>query len=92
MRIKRLNALTEEEKAVLKYYIDHNTRTQVLDFSNGTVQELAGYAIIYRAATISKGGVFFSYNIQPWAMDYLLEHPNLVQTNYPEFAHSTWSR
>lgn len=79
-RQKRLRELTEEEKKILSPYIFKGTRTQTLDYTNGTVNELERYLIIYRTSILSQGGVYFSYNIQPWAWEYLNKHSKLLES------------
>ena len=75
---KRLKNLTQQEKEILNLYISNQTRTWSLDFTDGVVSGLESYKIIYRAGTMSNGGTYFSYNIQPWAWKYLNKHPELL--------------
>ncbi len=81
----RLKNLTYEEKIILSFYIDYQTRTQRLPYSNGVVNELIYYKILYRSSNIINMDFKISYNIQPWAWDYLNKHPELLQDNpnYP---------
>ena len=75
---KRLHDLTDDEKQVLKGYIDDNSRTQNLKLNDGVISGLALASVIYRASQLSVGSTFFPYNIEPWAWDYLRKHPELL--------------
>jgi len=74
----RLKNLTQQEKKILNGFISNQTRTWSLDFTDGVVSGLESYKIIYRAGNMSNGGTYFSYNIQPWAWEYLNKHPELL--------------
>lgn len=75
---KRLKALTPDEKEILRYYIDNQTRSQNLDIKSGTVSNLQRDKIIVRGSNL--GTYFgFDYVIQPWAWDYLNRHPELLE-------------
>ncbi|WP_186578029.1 super-infection exclusion protein B [Aquibacillus kalidii] len=76
---KRLKHLTPREKEVLGGYIMNNTRTMSLSMSDGVVQELVNLNILYRSSSISNEGVYFSYNMQPWAWDYLKKRKFLLK-------------
>lgn len=74
---KRLHKLTLEEKGVLSQYIQNQTRTQYLGIDSGIVKELEISGVIYRSSNV--GDItHWSYNIQPWAWEYLNKHPYLV--------------
>ena len=79
---KWLKSLSPKEKQILSYYLDHQTRTQPLSLSDGTVTILAEKGVIIRAATINSrfrcGKPCFDYAIQPWAEEYLKKHPELL--------------
>ncbi|RXZ77366.1 hypothetical protein EBB07_31435 [Paenibacillaceae bacterium] len=79
LRQNRLHSLNNREKWILLYYFEHETNTQLLAINDGTVSELAGYKIIQRATNLSQGGLFFSYNLNPWARQYLMENLHLLQ-------------
>lgn len=79
LRQDRLKKLTDEEKTILRKYIYNEVRTQKLDYVNGIVKELERYQIIYQSSNISHGWTIFSYNIQPWAWDYLNKHKELLK-------------
>ncbi len=75
---QRLQALTPDEQELLRFFIINQTRTQKLNVMDGVVGGLEAAKIIYKSATV--GTVFdgWDYNLQPWAWDYLNEHPQLV--------------
>lgn len=77
-REARLHDLSGDEKEVLRYYIKNNTRTQTLDLADGVAPALESARIIYRASSVSQGYTDFAYNIQQWALDYLREHPEVL--------------
>jgi hypothetical protein len=79
---KRLHRLTIEEKQILRGYVEGQTRSMNLNVSSGIVNGLVGESIIYRASNLSNpmaGFMAFSYNIQPWAWDYLNKHRDLLR-------------
>ena len=79
MRRRRLHSLTPEEREVLRAYIQGDTRTQYLAIEDGVVSGLESAAILYRASNVGGGLRGWAYNIQPWAWDYLREHPGLLK-------------
>ncbi len=76
---KRLHKLTPDEKRVLSEYIDRNTRTTSLHYSDGVAKELEAAMIIRQASNLSHYRDVFAYNIQPWAFEYLMKHPDLLK-------------
>jgi hypothetical protein len=81
-KVKRLHDLTPHEKTILREYIDNETRTQYLSIGNGVVSGLVHEKILYRSANIGNLSGF-AYNIQPWAFDYLRQHPELLGLDTP---------
>ena len=75
---KRLHRLSPEEKQLLRTYIERQTRSLNLDVTSGIVNGLEQETIIYQASSIGHLMSGFAYNIQPWAWDYLNEHPRLL--------------
>lgn len=77
---KRLKTLTPDEKAILRFYIDNQTRSQSLDIKNGTVNSLEKERIIYRGSTL--GTIYsFDYIIQPWSWEFLNKNPGLLEVS-----------
>ena len=75
---KRLKSLTPKEKEILGYYIKKQTRSQNLPIQDGTVNALEKEKIIIRGSILgSRYG--FDYIIQPWAWEYLNNHPELLE-------------
>ncbi|WP_166212979.1 super-infection exclusion protein B [Cognatiluteimonas telluris] len=77
-RRARLHDLSSDEKEVLRYYLTNNVRTQTLDCADGIAPALERAWIIYRASNVSQGYTDFAYNIQQWALDYIREHPEVL--------------
>ena len=74
---KRLHRLSSGEKAVLRDYIEKDTKSQNLDITSGVVGGLVASGILFASSTI--GDLFaWAHNIQPWAWEYLQKHPNLI--------------
>lgn len=75
---QRLHRLTEEEKELLRGYIQDGTRTQNLPIDSGIVSGLVHEGVIYRASDVGSLLQGFAFNIQPWAWDYLNSHADLL--------------
>ena len=74
---KRLQCLNPTEKDILRYYIQNQTRSQSLQIQDGTVNALQRDKIIIRGSSL--GSLYgFDFIIQPWAWEYLNEHPELL--------------
>lgn len=76
---KRLHHLSPDEKEFLAVYIINNTKTQSADISDGVANGLKGLNIIYRASNVAYHFKTFPFNIQPWAWEYLKEHPECLE-------------
>ena len=76
---KRLKALSKEEKKILLYYFDNDSRSQTLSLMNGHVTGLVDETILYRATEITEEADIYDFNILPWALKYLKEHPELLK-------------
>jgi hypothetical protein len=74
---KRLESLSDEEKDLLRGYIDGNTKTQYFSVSDGVVNGLEALKIIYRSSTVGYLNNW-SYNINPWVWNHLHDHPELL--------------
>lgn len=76
-----LEALSDEEKTLLRTYIVRGTKTLHLPFNHGVIQGLVHSGVLYRATNASNpnyGATAFAYNLQPWAWKYLREHPEML--------------
>ena len=71
--LKRLHALTEDEKRVLRGYINYKTRTQILDITDGVVGGLENIGVLHKSTGIGQYPEM-AYNITEWAWDYLNKH------------------
>jgi hypothetical protein len=74
----RLNCLTEDEKQILRYYINKKTRANFLRIDDGIVQGLVAQGIIYQSSTVGTMLGGFAHNISDIAWDYLNVHPHLL--------------
>ena len=75
----RLHSLTPAEKEALRPYIREEANTRSFVVNDGVAGGLVGKGILYRS---SNTGLFmyFPYNLQPWARDYLKERPELLDS------------
>jgi hypothetical protein len=76
--VKKLQALTEGEKEILRYYLAENTRANVLKIDDGVVQGLVTSRIIYRSTSMGNLVEGFGHNITDFAWDYLHLYPGLL--------------
>jgi len=78
-----ITSLTSDEKNILRYFLANNTRSQDLNYQNGSVALLTQLSFIHRAANVSyggqKGSFNFPYNISNWAWDYINSHPEVLE-------------
>lgn len=75
---ERLNRLTEDEKQILRFYVEKKTRANVLRYDDGVVQSLVSDRIIYQSASLGNVLEGFAHNISDFAWDYLHVHPHLL--------------
>jgi superinfection exclusion protein B len=74
-----LQSLSQDEKEVLALFIGNQKTAISLPINSGVVKLLEAQLVISRASSIGAGsGLSFAYIIQPWAWQYLNEHPELV--------------
>ena len=76
---KRLLELTNDEKNILLYYISNQTKTQHLSTLDGVVSGLEINGIIFKSSNWGHSPHDWSYNIQPWAWEYLNKHKDLLK-------------
>jgi hypothetical protein len=76
--VKRLHELTEDEKAILRYYVLNQTKTNVLRYHDGVVQGLATAGIIYLASSTGSLIQGIAYNISQVAWDCLNKDKRLL--------------
>jgi ABC-type multidrug transport system fused ATPase/permease subunit len=82
-RERRLHKLTEIEKDYLRPYLEEDTPTQNFDLEDGVAQGLQAQKIIYMSSPMGYLLDGFAFNIQPWARDYLKDHPELLASKDP---------
>ncbi len=80
---KRLQNLSIQEKQILCGYILNGTKTQYFMLEDGVVQGLEHSHIIYRSSGMGSLLHGFSYNIQPWAHEYLVKNVHLITDGVP---------
>jgi hypothetical protein len=82
--VKAFRSLSPDEKAMLTGYILGKTKTMHFDTTNAVAQGLVAQGILHLPAQhfdILEG---MSFLIQPWAWDYLREHPELLKVTVEE--------
>lgn len=77
-REQRLHELSPEEQLILAVYFHGNTKTVPLDISSGIVNGLAAAGVITLASSVSSSYLTFDFNIQPWALEYIRVHPDVL--------------
>lgn len=72
--------LTDEEKEILRYFIENKTRSANLSLKNGVVLGLEQRKIIIRLGILGTDAISmsFPFNIQPWAWEYFNKNPDLL--------------
>jgi ABC-type multidrug transport system fused ATPase/permease subunit len=74
-----LKNLSDEERSVLRRYIEGNTKTQSFNIASGVAAGLEGTGVLYRASNAGhSGSLAFDFNIQPWAWTRLKKNPKLL--------------
>jgi hypothetical protein len=77
-RIKWLASLTPDEKGRLIPYIRDERGSLTYPVDDGVVGGLQGKGILYRASNIGHAIRGFPYNLQPWAREALMKHPEFL--------------
>jgi hypothetical protein len=72
--------LTDEEREILRLFINGKTRSAHLSLKNGTVLGLERRMFIVRVGQLGTDAITmtFPFNIQPWAWEYLNKNPHLL--------------
>lgn len=78
---KEATDLTNEEKLLLKSFLENKTRSMNLSLKNGVVLGLEKRRFIIRSGNLGTdiASMSFPYAIQPWAWEYLNKHPELLE-------------
>lgn len=77
-QLQRLRTLTEQEKHILRYYVNKKTRTNRLYGNDGIVQGLVSAGIIFQASDVGYGRFKFDYNIAEFSRDYIDAHTEIL--------------
>jgi hypothetical protein len=82
---KRVHELTENEKRILRLYVDGGSRTQDFELNDGDVAGLVRANILYQATTAPYVETWlnppvqkWAFNIHSWAWNYFKKHPDLI--------------
>lgn len=75
---KRLSSLTEDEKVILRKFIENGSRTSYLSIRNGNVIELVNSKIIYKSGEVAVYDFNFAHSLNQWAWDYLNKNKKLL--------------
>jgi hypothetical protein len=75
---KHLRRLTDDEKSVCKHFVHTNGRAYRTSPAQGEVATLVQKNILFRPGAQYTGGLY-DFQIQPWALDYLRKHPELLE-------------
>lgn len=72
--------LTADEKKILKYFIENQTRSASLSMKDGTVLGLENRKFIVRVGNLGTDAIRFAFpfNIQPWAWEFFNKNPGLL--------------
>ncbi len=77
---KYLHRLAPDEKVILGQFLEAGGSSQVFNIADGRVASLEAKGILFRLTTIALVNGAFYYSLQPWALDYVKEHPKLVKS------------
>jgi hypothetical protein len=80
-REEYLRTLSPEEKGIMLTYVNSPSDTQYLHSTDGNVGSLLSKGLIYsgsRLRRLTHRGPLGAYNIQPWAKEYILSHPDVL--------------
>lgn len=78
-REKVLSSISRSEKQILVQYLINDVTTLAFDARDGVVNGLIARGILYKASTLSNPlSIDFDVNIQPWAWQYLNDHPEIM--------------
>lgn len=78
-RQQDLHRLTADEKAYISPYITGGLTTQNFLITDGIACGLCARNILHRPSSVGSMLGGFAHNLQPWAREYLEEHPELLQ-------------
>ena len=76
---QHLHNLTPEEKIYLSSLLIDDENTQCFKIENGISEALEKKKIIYKSNNVEDIESGVVYSIQPWAKDYLVKNPHLLE-------------
>ena len=74
-----LQGLTGDERTYLAPFVLGGENTVYFHVQDGVAGGLEAKEIIYRASTVGDMINGFAFNLQPWARQYLEEHPEILK-------------
>ncbi len=78
--LEHIKHLTNDEKIILKSYVDSSNRVQYHDLEDGVIGGLSSKDILYRSSQVSQGiNYTFAFGIQDMALDILKKHPEYLE-------------
>ncbi len=90
---KALYSLSADEKRVLRNYLSGDSHTGYFPVGDGVIGGLEAKRILYRSSGVVVR-LQLPYNIQPWALEHLSSHPELLETgdDQPYTPRDPWRR
>ena len=79
VRRKYLHDLSPQERGYLLPYVEDKINTQNFAIEDGVIGGLARKGIVYRGSNVFHVLEGAPWNIQPWALEYLRRHPELLE-------------
>lgn len=74
-----LENLAADEKVILKSYFDENVSSLQFSIQDGVVMGLKNKMVLNMPTKFARGkSMMISFNMQPWAKEYLMKHPELL--------------
>lgn len=74
---KHLHKLNPDEKGLCRVIVQSNGSPLHHNLANGAIQSLLSKGVLIKPVQGWPGGLY-DFNVQPWALEYLREHPELL--------------
>ena len=74
-----LRKLSSDEKEYIARYIKGDVSSCDFHLGDGVINGLEAKSVVYRAASISKHGSYFAFNLQPWVLKALDRYSDLKE-------------
>ncbi len=75
---KHLRQLTDDEKVVCRHFVQNNGSAYRTTLAQGEVAALVVKNVLFRPGGPYPGDLY-DFQIQPWALEYLKKHPELLK-------------